>query len=80
MGSGAISLAAGSPTITQTESSGLSGFSLETGPVANQNFAGTGYTPITPSLYIGQGQYNTIFNKTKPYVDPLANSKGAYPL
>jgi hypothetical protein len=80
MGSGAISLSAGSATITQAESSGLSGFSLETGPVADQTFAGTGYAPITPSLYLGQGQYNTIFDKTKPYVDPLANANGAYPL
>jgi hypothetical protein len=55
MGSGAISLSAGSATITQAESSGLSGFSLETGPVADQTFAGTGYAPIPPSLYIGQG-------------------------
>lgn len=80
MGSGAISLSAGSQTITQTESSGLSGFSLETGPVADQSFAGTGYSPITPALYIGQGQYSGIFNKTMPYVDPLANANGAYPL
>jgi len=53
MGSGAISLSAGSPTIIGSESGGLSGFSLETGPVADQTFAGTGYTPMTPSLYIG---------------------------
>ena len=76
MGSGSISLSAGSATISQTELSGLSGFSLETGPVADQTFAGTGYTPITPALYIGQGNYNTIFNKTFPYVDPLANANG----
>jgi len=35
MGSGSISLSAGSETINQTALGGLSGFSLETGPVAD---------------------------------------------
>ena len=61
MEAGSLSLAAGSPTIIGTESSGLSGFALETGPVADQSFAG-GSAPITPNLYIGQGDYSSIFD------------------
>ena len=79
MGAGSLSLAAGSPTITGTESSGLSGFALETGPVTDQSFAG-GSAAITPNLYIGQGDYSSIFTQTNPHVNPLADSTGAYPL
>ena len=61
MGSGSISLAAGSPTIVNTAESGLSGFALETGPVTDQSFAG-GSAAITPNLYIGQGDYSSIFD------------------
>jgi len=61
VGSGSLSLAAASPTIIGTEVNGLSGFALETGPVADQSFAG-GSAAITPALYIGQGDYSTILD------------------
>ena len=59
--SGSISLSIESQTITDGALAGSSALLLETGPVTNQNFAGGAAPSSTPKLYIGSGDYSTLF-------------------
>lgn len=58
---GALSVARDSKIITQLADGTNSGFFLESGPVADQTFAG-GSATSNPTLYIGGSDYSTIYN------------------
>lgn len=62
-GAGSISLGMTSPSMNlQTTKS----FLLESGAVTSQTFAGGQAPMATPNLYIGAGDYTTLFNSASP--------------
>jgi hypothetical protein len=63
MSQGTVSVGRGSPITTGLQVDTKSGFLLETGPVIDQSFAG-GASSGVPTLYIGGGDYSTLFDST----------------
>lgn len=57
---GALSIASGSKIVKQLADGNTSGFFLESGPVADQTFAG-GSPATSPTLYIGGSDYSSIY-------------------
>jgi len=55
----------------------MSGFAFETGPVANQSFAGGSETMITPKLFIGGGSYQGIYPDTTSEIVLTPASNGS---
>ena len=61
--SGAIAVSGEAFTITNSQVTSASNLLIESGPVADQSFAG-GTTVTTPSVYIGGGDYSTLYPAT----------------
>jgi hypothetical protein len=64
-GSGSLTVALDSTVISTSAVDGTSGFLLETGPVTDQSFVGGSAIDTTKQLlYIGGGDYSTLFDET----------------
>lgn len=80
--SGMVSLGPGSTTVIDLfdADTNLSGVSIESGPVANQSFAGGSDVMITPKVFVGGGDYSTIYPATADEIVITANVNGTYDL
>jgi hypothetical protein len=79
MGNGDIGIGSAATTIVTYGLAGDSGFLLETGPVTHQSWIG-GQAGSTGELYIGGGDYSTLFDDTASTTLTLTEVDGAYPL
>jgi hypothetical protein len=58
--------------------SNKSGWLLESGPIVDQSFAGGSTTFITPKVFIGGGDYSTIYPSTNLEIVLTPNANGTY--
>jgi hypothetical protein len=62
--SGAIAVSGEAFTITNSQQTSTSDLLIESGPVADQSFADGAAVTNTPSVYIGGGDYSTLYPAT----------------
>jgi len=72
MAQGILSVSRGSKVITQLAADGTSGFLVNLGNVLDQSFAGSSPTD-PPQIYIGGGNYSTLFDETATNITLAAN-------
>ena len=78
--SGTVTVAALSNTMEALQVGTVSGWSLETGPVADQSFAGGSAVTSNVNLYLGGGDYSDIYPATSADVKISPLSDGSFPI
>ena len=79
VGSGSLSISMNSTFTSQNQVNGAGGVLLETGPVTSQTFAGGAAPSGASSLYMGGGDYSTLFNAADAATITLTpDGEGAY--
>ena len=78
--SGSVSVSIDSAAVNAFRTNLTSGFSIESGPVTDQSFAGGSPVTNTPQLYIGEGNYDNIYKPDQNQVVVIATPQNTYNL